>query len=153
MTSIVDQTPDPKIRIRIRIRTTRTRNSRTLGLENLDDQQYGSTKQKKADTRISDTEPNINIVALTRKGESLTWQVVMVSYDVTSMLQRQGELHKETAITMWCRRWHDDGDGIWVQDPERRKDFTVRMYGTHCIRLHRYILSGIHHFTVWTWPS
>ena len=24
---------------------------------------------------------------------------------------------------------------IWVQDPERRKDYTVRMCGTHCIRL------------------
>ena len=33
-------------------------------------------------------------------------------------------------------RWHDDDDGIWVQDPKRRKDYTVRMYGTHCIRLH-----------------
>ena len=70
------------------------------------------------------------IAALTRKGVSLTWQVVMISYNLTTM-----RATKETAITMWSRKRSDDGNGIWVQDPERRKDYTTRMYGTHCIRL------------------
>ena len=40
---------------------------------------------------------------------------------------------------MWCRKRSDNGNGIWVQEPERRKDNTVRMYGTHCIRLHYHV--------------
>ena len=74
---------------------------------------------------------NLPIVALTREGASLTWLLVSLVTSVTTVAchkERRGQLYEETAIMMWRHI------GIWVQDPERKKDCTARMYSTHCIR-------------------